>query len=754
MTHKLALALIVKGDDKEAELLARCLNNLEDYVDGIFVTVTQPNKAVEKVCKEFNAHLSHFEWCKDFAKARNFNFSQVPKEYDYIMWTDADDQWRGLEKLREVIEENKHTDAFAFWYLYDFDEYKQATVVHKKTMIVRNDGCVEWMGALHEDFKENRSIETKFIEGIERLHLTTHERVEIAQKRNVEVSKQDNELNPNDPRTLWNLGNSYLGAGMSKEAQETFEQFIKQSDSREEKYLAHLRLADVYKTMDIRDNAIENLYIAIGMRPDAPDAYTQLGFYFFEYGDYNMAEFYTLNGLMKKPPYHSMIVYNPRDYDYNPMMLLSKIYFLKNRPDLALPMLEGCLKIYPKNEQLRGYVDEMKKELGRMNEVVKELSELHRIEDKGKLRKALNKVPKDLQSHPAICAIRNENFVKTESSGKDLVYYCGSTEHQWNPDLFKEKGFGGSEEAVINLSKEFAKSGWNVTVYNNCGSDVMVRDGVTYRPFWEFNTRDKQDVVILWRSPKAVDHNINASKIYIDLHDVIPQGEFTEKRLEKIDKIFVKTNFHRSLFPNVLDGKFAIIPNGMDFGLFDQDIKKDQYLLVNTSSPDRSMDVLPKLFKEVKKRVPQARLKWAYGWAIFDQTFSTDAKKMAWRDKINADMEDAGVENLGRLSQAECAKLYLEGNILAFPTEFAEIDCITVKKAQACGCMPITTDFGALNESVQHGIKIHSDKTKDNWCKYQFSFGLEDEKAQKEWVMVEQLQKPLDDRQERMVEEI
>ena len=42
----------------------------------------------------------------------------------------------------------------------------------------------------------------------------------------------------------------------------------------------------------------------------------------------------------------------------------------------------------------------------------------------------------------------------------------------------------------------------------------------------------------------------------------------------------------------------------MDFELFNQDVKKDRYLLVNTSSPDRSMDVMPKLFKMVKEQVP------------------------------------------------------------------------------------------------------------------------------------------------------
>jgi len=100
----LAFCAIIKPTDEEAEQLETLLTNVEDYVDGIFITITGKNKAVEDVAKKFKAHISYIEWEKDFAKARNYNFSQVPKEYDYILWADADDSFRGLHNLKEAIE--------------------------------------------------------------------------------------------------------------------------------------------------------------------------------------------------------------------------------------------------------------------------------------------------------------------------------------------------------------------------------------------------------------------------------------------------------------------------------------------------------------------------------------------------------------------------------------------------------------------------------------------------------------------------
>jgi len=108
---------------------------------------------------------------------------------------------------------------------------------------------------------------------------------------------------------------------------------------------------------------------------------------------------------------------------------------------------------------------------------------------------------------------RNTEYRKRTSSGNDLVIYCDYTKFQWHP---KSKGFAGSEEAAINLARELAKLGWDVTVYNNCGHKPVVDAGVIYRPFWEFNPRDKQDVVILWRWPKPLAWDINADRIFID----------------------------------------------------------------------------------------------------------------------------------------------------------------------------------------------------------------------------------------------
>ena len=326
---------------------------------------------------------------------------------------------------------------------------------------------------------------------------------------------------------------------------------------------------------------------------------------------------------------------------------------------------------------------------------------------------------------------RNTTYLKRHSSGKDLVIYCGQTPHEWGPD--PAKIVGGSEEAVINLGRGLARLGWNVTVYNSCGHRPIADNGVIYCPFWEFNPGDKQDAVILWRWPSRLDWTINADRVFIDLHDALTDEVFIENnRLATLDCIFVKSEYQKSLLRNISEAKIAVIPNGIDLSLLEGHEEKDPHLLINTSSPDRSLSILPSLFKQVKQRVPRARLQWAYGWDFFELFHRNHPEGIRWMQHTRREMEEAGIESLGHLSHAEVGKLYRRGSILAYPTEFVEIDCLSVRKAQACGCVPVTTDVGALADTVQFGIKIPAKVT--NGGRDRFYHGLDDPDAQQRWV--------------------
>ena len=703
---KLSLCMIAKPD--EHELLARCLKYVASYVDEICITQAgeKPSKKMSAVIKAYGGKESFFKWTKNFAEARNFNFEQATG--DYIFWCDTDDIVKHAFQLRNLVKmmDEKKVECVAMNYLYDFNENKECTVKHVKTRIVQR-GCVKWVGAVHEDFEKLREISTFFTKDMEVMHIKDKERSDNSAKRNLEIAKNEMNSHPDDPRSLWLSANGYWGVGDIPKAIEMFELFVKESSSDDEKYIAYLTLSSLKKT---EDDALK----ALSLKPTLPNAYFRMAEVKFDQGKYlNCISFLEL-GLQLPIPETEIVVYNPRDYDYNPLMLMMKAYWKIGRTKKSVEIINEMAEMFPDDKEVQTKKKLLAGELGEVLKVEKYLEKARKIKDKIYLKKYLDGLPDKVQQHPELCIFRNENFVKEESSGKDLVYYCGFTEKVWDPNVAMEKGVGGSEEAVINLSKEFAKKGWNVTVYNNCGHGGVF-DGVTYKPFWSYNYRDKQDVTIFWRHPKPVDYVGDwAGKIFVDLHDVVPQGEFTEERLKKITKIMVKTKAHRVLFSNVPDEKFSIIPNGIDPSLFEKKVEKNPYLILNTSSADRHLDATLDVFEELIERQPEKpwKLAWYYGWGVYDSVHEGNKEMMEWKKKQMERFEklvkEGRAEGGTMLGHKEIAEKYLEAGIFLYPTQFYEIFCISAVKARLAKCLIIASDFAALKETITGGARIHT----------------------------------------------
>ena len=701
--------MIVKADDKEAKLLDRCLSYVEKYVDEVCLTITGDNKECERVAKKYNAKVSHFDWVNDFSKARNFNFSQAAG--DYILWLDADDCLRGAENLKEVVQKMKdgHVDAGVMNYLYAFNEKKECVVTHLKTRIVRNDGCVKWVGELHEDFEASRELKSYFIEDIEVLHLTDEKRSQQSAERNTVIAKKYLDDHKDDPRGLYLVANALMGEGKYKESIPFWLEFVEKSQSDEEKYLAYLFLADLHKeTPDCEGFALK----ALALRPSYPNAYFKLGEYAYARRKLDVARNFIEIGTQLPVPDKEIIVFNPREYDYVPLMTLMNIAFDKGEFTKVGMILDKLNKAFPNDENIERKKALYDFHIGELAEVDKVIAEAEKLKGED-LRKFIDGLSEKMRMHPKVCVLYNLNFIKETSTGKDLVYYCGYTSKAWSP---KQTSVGGSEEAVINLSREFSKLGWNVTVYNNCGKDAGEYDGVKYLPFWMYNSRDKQDVTIYWRHPRFVDYH-EYGKAFVDMHDVLPSGEFTKERLSKIEKVFVKSKSHRILFPNIPDEKTQIVPNGVDLRMFDVEVKRNPYLVLNTSSPDRHLESTLNVFEElIKKSDKPWKLAWWYGWGVYDEVHRDNKEMMDWKrtqmarfDKL---VKEGRAEGGTMLPHSEIAKKYLEAGVFLYPTSFMEIHCISALKAQAAGCRVITSDFAALNETVQFGTKIHTDGRK------------------------------------------
>lgn len=130
---------------------------------------------------------------------------------------------------------------------------------------------------------------------------------------------------------------------------------------------------------------------------------------------------------------------------------------------------------------------------------------------------------------------------------------------------------------------------------------------------------------------------------------------------------------------------------------------------IYTSSYDRGLEHLLKIWPEVKKAVPDVTLDCYYGWQLFEMFYKDNPGSMSWMENIRTQLKQDGIIDHGRIPQDKLVEEYKTSGIFAYPTHFGEINCISAIKAQSYGAIPIVVNYAALKETVQFGIKVNGD---------------------------------------------
>jgi tetratricopeptide (TPR) repeat protein len=98
----LSFCTIVKN---EAANLPRCLASVKPYVDEMVIIDTGSTDDTVSIAQQYGAKIGHFEWCNDFAAARNYALSMVVG--DWILTLDADEELvvQSKQALSDAIQE-------------------------------------------------------------------------------------------------------------------------------------------------------------------------------------------------------------------------------------------------------------------------------------------------------------------------------------------------------------------------------------------------------------------------------------------------------------------------------------------------------------------------------------------------------------------------------------------------------------------------------------------------------------------------
>lgn len=308
-----------------------------------------------------------------------------------------------------------------------------------------------------------------------------------------------------------------------------------------------------------------------------------------------------------------------------------------------------------------------------------------------------------------------------------------------------KRGLGGSESAVILISKELQKQGFDVTVFNNCIDDDSsegIYDGVKYIDL--LRLKDKRDynfdIVISSRTvipfvaekhwatfgqdivnhryphPSLFKHIKDNAKLKIVwMHDTFCRGDhlIEEMLLEgDIDELFTLSDFHTSYVTNcdhgrkrnfeVLKNKIFLTRNGIQKHKNYVDIsQKDPDLFVYNSSVTKGMvPLVENIWEKIKQNIPTAKLKIIGGFYRFRNN-EPDDQERKWRQMIaEPKYKNLDIEFTGIIRQDEIAEILSKASFMIYPPAFPETFGISSLEALYYNTPLITSRFGALEETA------------------------------------------------------
>ena len=308
----------------------------------------------------------------------------------------------------------------------------------------------------------------------------------------------------------------------------------------------------------------------------------------------------------------------------------------------------------------------------------------------------------------------------------------------FNGKTLEERGLGGSESAIIYLSEELHKIGFDVTVFNKCDNEGTF-NGVRYLDLSRASENEESfDILISSRTvlpfvPSEYEeeiferyplYNFMQVKPLVErsyykvlwLHDTFILGEeYVEDLLSNnyYNEIFTLSDFHTQYIPNARHGqpirhfeamkrKIYQTRNGIKSFYDEVDIQaKNKNLFVYNASTTKGMvPLLDTIWPKFHEENPKTELKIIGGFYSNVNPNELDEIERVWHEKREQHEGKNNVSFTGVITQKEIAKILVEASYFIYPGAFPETFGISATEALNYNVPLITTRFGALEETA------------------------------------------------------
>ncbi|NLJ80914.1 MAG: glycosyltransferase family 2 protein [Firmicutes bacterium] len=311
-----SLCLIVKNEE---HVLKRCLSSVEGIFEEIIVVDTGSTDSTKEIAGQFTSQIYDFEWCNDFARARNFSFSKA--KMDYTMWLDADDVVT-VENRKRLLDLKKtllpEIDVVMMRYDTAFDFDGRPTFFYYRERLLKTSRKFKWAGAVHEVIQPAGNILFSSI-SIE------HRKTRFSEPgRNLGIYEkllaQGVAL---DQRQKYYYARELMYSKKYKEAAETFLDFLNgRGGSLEDRISACRDLAFCYYFLGNEEAAFLSLLRSFSYDRPRAEICCALGQHFLDREQYDLAIYWYQTAFGSEIPDKTFGFVQPDYYGYIPALQL------------------------------------------------------------------------------------------------------------------------------------------------------------------------------------------------------------------------------------------------------------------------------------------------------------------------------------------------------------------------------------------------------------------------------------------------
>jgi glycosyltransferase involved in cell wall biosynthesis len=678
---------------RKEPLLRQALESIRPWVDEIVVVDTTPEAEEASFMDDDALHLidrfERFTDCldddgnmADFSAARTRSFELAT--HPTVLWLDADDVVEGGEHLQAEVARAARTAAGRDWrlvcpYAYEHNDRGECISYQMRERVVPDKARFRWDEPVHEALipafgQESLNVDTVLVRWVHKRTrpVTPGRNLRILRARATALLKAGEEL---PLRLRFYLGTELAKVGDHLKALQNLTAYIELSGWEEERVLACLQVIDILTFYPGSEaEALRWAQRIIDIRPEWPDGYFAVAKIAYRQaaagGDserrhLERAAHFGAKGLrcgVKRSP----ITSNPIEQSVNVPLMLQDVYRRLGRVADRVAMLTMARKARPGDAAI-GLL----------------------------LRECVPRVVGAL----------------------DIVIACGETREAWSPTTAAASGIGGSETAVIEVSRRLAAAGHRVRVFCNTPEEGLF-DRVEYRSLGSLEDVTGCDLLIAWRDALPLEWVPGRVK-WLWVHDTTIHNA-RPWSLHSAGRVLALSQWHAQHLTaehGVEWEKVAVTRNGIDLARFAHTPARHEHRVIYSSSPDRGLEQLLDAWPAVRATVPDAELHVFYGWQMLEDAArrepdGAEANFLRVLQQKLAALADAGVVVRGRVDQTTLAREMLAAGAWVHPSTmpngepFTETSCIGAMEAQAAGCVVVYRPVGALPETVREGIRV------------------------------------------------